>query len=335
MLGKIFGNEYFFHAQKAEDLVGNFNDHLQTCLLCFVDEVTFANDKIATNILKAIITEPTIIVNTKFKSKFVLSSFMNLFLAGNLARIVECQGNERRFVVLETNDKWSGSQTQQSEQYFQRLASTPPEMLRYFFSHRDISQFNPKKIPSSKAMRDQKSLSLSQVNSWLQRCLVRGRILDFVPANQLPRRSAGDVDVTKMTDAEQLAAEWEIPISKDHIYPAFSQYCKELGSKPICGDSIFWKGLHAVFRPHGSTDSRLIGPRPRVKPQVEGQTTEGNRGLQKQFINFPSLDESRQLFRDNVVHEATWSFEAQGETSNQDEDARYDDEQLGLKHVFV
>ena len=176
MLGKVYGKEYFFHAQKEDDLLGKFNDHLQTCMLCFVDEVTFANDKTATNILKTIITETTVNINTKFKSRFSLNSYMNVILAGNLSKIVECDGKERRFLVLETNDKWSGSQNHQSAQYFARLASVPSELLRYFFSSRDISQFNPKVIPSSAAMRDQKALSFKVVESWLQRCLVRGRI---------------------------------------------------------------------------------------------------------------------------------------------------------------
>lgn len=218
---------------------------------------------------------------------------------------------------------------------FKRLTSTPSELLRYFFSRRDISLFVPTKdIPSSKAMRDQKALSLSLVHSWLQRCLVRGRILDYVPAGQLLVKSDRNGDVIKMTDAEQLAAEWEIPSVKDHIYPAFSQYCKELGGKMI-SDNQFWKELHKVFRPEGSAESTLVCHRTRMKAQVEGHTKNGTQSLQKQMMTFPSLETSRKLFCENVAHESKWSFDAQGETNVQDEGAQYDNEQLGLKQVFV
>jgi len=179
-------------------------------------------------------------------------------------------------------------------------------------------------------LRDQKAHSFSPVESWLHRCLVRGRILDFVPANQLPTTSRCDVE--KMTDAEQLAVEWEVPILKAHVYPAFSQYCKE-SSRKVTIENTFWKELYKAFRPQGSKDSKITEERTRMRPQLESQTTGNNHGAQKQLI-FPSLELSRQLFRDNVAKEQTWSFDAQGEVIAQDENAQYDDVQLGLQQVF-
>jgi hypothetical protein len=362
MLGKIYGREYFFHAQKADDLVGSFNDHLQTCMLCFVDEVTFANDTAATNILKTLVTEQHTTINTKFKSRFQLQSYMNLFLAGNLAKIVECEGTERRYLVLETNDKWSGSQSHQSAQYFRRLTSVPLELLRYFFSRRDISEFNPKEVPSSAAMRDQKILSLGVIEGWLHRCLVRGRILDFTAASQSPPKlvaksaertvtvasAATDADVdaagaAQMTDAQVLDAQWQEPMRKDHIYSAFLQNTKELGNKAK-SDSAFWKGLLKIFRPRGSPKSMLEdgASRTRIEAQLPpnksgagvAKTKDSSCRVQKQMMAFPSLEVSRRLFRENVTRESTWSFDEQGETVVQDENAQYSDEQLGLRQVF-
>lgn len=284
-----------------------------------MDEVTFANDKTATNLTKTIITESTVNVNTKYKSRYTLDSYINLIFAGNLPKLIECEGNERRYFALETNDRWSGSQTLQSQQYFKRIASTPPEVLRYFLSHRDISLFNPKVIPSSKALRDQKSLSLSLVNGWLHRCLVRGRILDFVPSSQLQATSTATVPKATDSEVEQLAAEWEAPIVKAHVYPAFLQYCKDL-SRKATGENSFWKELYAVF--------------PQRFPENKLEHRIRINGTQTQVLKFPCLERSRQLFREHAVHEATWSFEAQGETSTQDENAHYDDAQLGLQQVF-
>ena len=179
-------------------------------------------------------------------------------------------------------------------------------------------------------MRDQKLLSLSPVNSWLQRCLVRGRILDFVSMNQLRVISRDNVE--KMTEAEQLAGEWEAPILKAHVYPAFSQYCKE-SSRKATGENSFWKELYKAFRPQGSKDSKIMEERTRTRPQLEGQTTENNHSAQKQ-LTFPSLELSKQLFCDNAVHEPNWSFDTQGEVAAQEENAVYDDAQLGLQQVF-
>lgn len=335
-LGKIFGKAYFFHAQRAEDLVSNFNDHLQTCLLCFVDEVTFASDVTATNILKTMITEESTNVHTKFRSKFTLRSFMNLILAGNLSKIVECSGNERKYLILVTNDKWSGGQTSQSKQYFQRILATPPQILRYFLSHRNIPDFNPRKVPSSQATRDQKVLSLPSLHSWLHCCLVRGRILDLMPVSLSPAVNAREPG--ELTEEEQLAADWEVAIQKSHIYPAFLQYCKDSNCKSV-EENIFWKELMAVFRPRGAKDSQIQ----QVRRRVGSSSAEGDRNgsggkrssTQQCMITFPSLEHSRQLFRENVVHEDTWSFQMEGEIVTQDENTQYTDAQLGLQQVFT
>ena len=138
-----------------------------------------------------------------------------------------------------------------------------------------------------------------------------------------------------MTDAEQLAAEWERPIYKDHIYSAFLQYAKESGEKAT-SDSSFWKEMHKIFRPNGAAKSMLEdnATRSRVQLNNEGRKSNENRQVQKQIMAFPSLEISKKLFRENVAHEPAWSFDAQGETIVQDENAQYDDAQLGLKQVF-
>jgi hypothetical protein len=66
--GKLFG-EHFVHAQRPADLLGQFNGDLETAVFVFSDEATFAGDPSQGGTLKALITEPTIPVEQKFRQK--------------------------------------------------------------------------------------------------------------------------------------------------------------------------------------------------------------------------------------------------------------------------
>ncbi len=320
ILGMIYGKEYYYHAQRADQLLCEFNDHLQSCLLCFVDEVTFANDIQAINILKGMITESDTTINTKHKSRYVLDSYMNLILAGNLQKLIECEGTERRFLVLETDDKWSGSQTQSSSEYFKRIAAVPPEALRYLLSRRDISTFNPRMVPSSKAMRDQKALSLSLPHRWWNDCLVRGFITDNTDRSQTEVESSIEQVVT---ESEMVNLRWQALIVKSQILPCFVQWCKDVNVKAGETEVGFWKGLHKLMRVDKKSAS-LIQEKRRTVTKGAMQ-----RKVEETVVQFPALETCRQLFRDNVVHEQQWSFDQQGESSAAT-DSAVTDMELGL-----
>lgn len=49
------------HIANPSQLVGRFNSHLQNCILLFADEAFWAGDKAGESVLKALVTEPTLI----------------------------------------------------------------------------------------------------------------------------------------------------------------------------------------------------------------------------------------------------------------------------------
>lgn len=317
VLGKIFGRKHYYHAQRAEQLLGDFNDHLQSCLLCFVDEVTFADDVRLTNVLKGMVTESTININTKFKSRMVLDSYMNLVLAGNMAKLVECEGNERRYFVLETDNRWSGQQTQATADYFARIRSVPPEILRAFLSRRDISGFNPRSMPFSAAMRDQKALSLIPLHRWWNECLVRGYVAQTADAltgttsNQLHTESQEGV-----SDEEWMEQMWQRPLQKDMVIRSFGQWCRDAGIKRTDEASgSFWKSMHDLLKHNTWVDGLAPGAESLLKftrpvcKAVSGQSST----TRVHMVHFPSLKLSRKLFCQNVVHDEGWCFDQQGE----------------------
>ena len=64
LFGLLFG-EHCLQVTQAKHLVGNFNSHLRNCVFLFVDEAFWAGDKQGENVLKGLVTEPTIQIEGK------------------------------------------------------------------------------------------------------------------------------------------------------------------------------------------------------------------------------------------------------------------------------
>jgi hypothetical protein len=62
--GRLFGS-HFRHVVQAKHLTGNFNSHLQQCSVLYADESFFAGDRAHESVLKALITEETIMIEPK------------------------------------------------------------------------------------------------------------------------------------------------------------------------------------------------------------------------------------------------------------------------------
>ncbi len=69
VMGRVVG-QHFVHVHNVKHLVGHFNAHLRDALLVFSDEALWAGDKAAEGILKAMITEPTLMLEPKGRDVF-------------------------------------------------------------------------------------------------------------------------------------------------------------------------------------------------------------------------------------------------------------------------
>jgi hypothetical protein len=111
----------------------------------------------------------------------------------------------------------------------------------------------------------------------------------------------------EVSESEMISLRWKAPIVKSRIFQCFLQWCKDSNSKPDRTEVSFWKELHAVLKPNKQATS-LIQEKRRIAAKGDLQS----KG-QETVVCFPSLESCRQLFRDNVVHEKSWSFDQQGE----------------------
>jgi hypothetical protein len=75
--GKLFGQHYL-HISQPDHLTGHFNAHLQSVSVLFADEAFFAGDRRHEGVLKALITEPTLMVEIKGVDAFQVRNSLHV-----------------------------------------------------------------------------------------------------------------------------------------------------------------------------------------------------------------------------------------------------------------
>jgi hypothetical protein len=161
------------HISNPAHLVGNFNAHLRDCIMLFADEAFFAADRQHEGVLKALVTEPTLPIEGKYQNVVSVANLLHVFMASNSDWVVPASLVERRWFVPDVPDTRCGDLP-----YFKAIAD---EMERgglaamiWDFLHRDISAFEPREVPQTQGLRDQKLHSLDSLHRWWLAVLSRG-----------------------------------------------------------------------------------------------------------------------------------------------------------------
>ncbi|MBC7621482.1 MAG: PriCT-2 domain-containing protein [Candidatus Saccharibacteria bacterium] len=165
LFGLLFG-EHFLQVTQAKHLVGNFNAHLRNCVFLFVDEAFWAGDKQGENVLKGLVTEPTIQIEGKGANVITAANRLHIMMASNSNWVVPAGARERRFCVLQVNDRHIQDHT-----YF---AAIDEEMLNqgglaammHDLLNRDLSAFDVRKFPWTDALDEQLLHSLDPAMQW-------------------------------------------------------------------------------------------------------------------------------------------------------------------------
>jgi hypothetical protein len=89
-------------------LIGKHNGHLRAACFVFCDEPPFARDMEAAEILKHMITEPTIQIEPKFIDAEEIDNRLKLFAATNHRHAVHADRDDRRLAVFEVSDALVG-----------------------------------------------------------------------------------------------------------------------------------------------------------------------------------------------------------------------------------
>lgn len=177
-LVKCFGNLFGRHFMQVSDpkhLVGSFNAHLRDCVVLFGDEAFYAGDKKHESILRTLITEEVIIVEGKGVDAEAAPNYVHLLMASNSEWVVPAGPEERRYLVIDVS-----ADRMQDRDYFRELKKSMDEggseNLLHFLMTYDLSNYEVRAVPKTKALQDQKLLSLSPEQQWWYEKLHFGRM---------------------------------------------------------------------------------------------------------------------------------------------------------------
>jgi hypothetical protein len=159
----------------AKHLTGNFNGHLRDCAFLFADEAFYAGDKQHVGVLKALITEPSITVESKYKNPVQVPNFVHLMMASNEQWVVPAALDARRFCVLEVSEE-----RKSDHDYFaaiwREMDNGGYEAMLHDLLTYDLTRFNVRAVPVTRGLQTQRGLSLGTGEAWWRDVLHRGYV---------------------------------------------------------------------------------------------------------------------------------------------------------------
>lgn len=161
LFGRLFGRHYLDVAD-IKHITGNFNAHLQDCLLLFGDEAFQPRDSNHEGRLKTLITSRTLDIERKGIDLEVAANYVHLVLASNNDWVVPAAMDDRRFLVLDVSPARVGDYA-----YFKALVAEMDdggtEALLHLLRTHDLRDFNVRAVPKTAGLRDQQVRSLAPI----------------------------------------------------------------------------------------------------------------------------------------------------------------------------
>jgi len=172
-LQKLFGRHYLETSKGDNDVFGEFTELLNDKLVVTCNEAFFGGNKEKMGVIKHLITEDTIVINTKGVSKYIQENVLNLIIMSNNDRIVPAEEDERRYAIFQLKGRYSGASTPEKERYFSRIKAVPVKAVLAALLLRDLSNWNPREIPKTDALRHQQSQGLNTCYAFWEQAMKR------------------------------------------------------------------------------------------------------------------------------------------------------------------
>jgi hypothetical protein len=285
-VGALFG-PHFIQVSHQQHLTGNFNAHLQSCLLLFVNEGYWAGDRAGEGVIKAIITEPTLMIERKGVDVVQAPNFVHVIVASNNTWVVPAGMGERRFAMLNL-----GEDHLQDRPYFKAIEDQMNhggrEALLHMLLHLNLAEYpDPAVIPHTEALLEQKLHSMRAEQQWWYGRLLAGAQtsdaygwLKWVPCSDLYEDF---METTKKTGQTRRSSETEFGRAIRKLVPGLERTRKEVAREvPV-------SSIHARMQ-------ALLTPGPRIWR-----------------YHFPTLAECRAAFAKSLGQEVDWSEEDEQE----------------------
>jgi hypothetical protein len=201
-------------------LTGNFNIHLRDCVLLFADEAFVPADRAHARVLRSIITEPTITIEGKYQNAIECPNFLHILMASNDEWVVPVALDSRRFLVLDVLNIKVGNRPYFTEIY-KELDKGGYEAMLHELLHRDISEFDPRKVPATTGLEEQRKLSLPVAEQWWIEVLYRGYVF------------------TSKLGLEAYFAKWDEKVSTELLYASYKAFATDCRERHVLSRETF------------------------------------------------------------------------------------------------
>lgn len=258
IVAKIFGHlwgPHYMVVSNSSHLVGNFNAHLRDVCFLFADEAFFAGDKKHRSVLRSLVTDQLIPLESKGVDVEMGPNYLHIMMASNERHLLPAGEDERRWLVLDV-----AKGNHQDSEFFGKLMkqmdSGGYEALLHFLLTRDISDFNVRSVPKTEALQEQKLLSMEPFEQWWYQKLQAGLILEEHSGWQSTVLKSALIDnfteEMKQWNTQRRGNPVQLGRFLTHIVPGIQSIQKQVSVKIHVGQGIFVdddpkKRYHYVF----------------------------------------------------------------------------------------
>jgi hypothetical protein len=198
----MFG-KHFTHIANGDQLTGRFNASLATSCVVFLDEALWAGDKKGEGVLKALITEPRLSLEAKFRDPIMVDNRLRIIVASNEDWVVPTGMGDRRWFILDVANTFAGTEHKDYwDPLYAEVERGGAAAMFYDLLAMDLSGFDVRAVPHTAAKAQQQAHSLRGVDAWLFDVLNEGAI------------------------GYQNWKKDGLTVSKDHAYDCFEDFSK-------------------------------------------------------------------------------------------------------------
>ena len=178
--GRIFQRIWtatYIQVSDISMVTGRFNATLERAYLVFLDEALFVGDRRASDRLKSLVTEPTILINEKFQPSRQVSSYHRFIAATNADHFKNTEHDDRRDFTLRVSETRKGDHEFWRDLY-EEIENGGVEAMVHDLLAMDLSDFNVREKPNTKELTEQKLNSLGTIAHWWYEGLLQGSIFE-------------------------------------------------------------------------------------------------------------------------------------------------------------
>jgi hypothetical protein len=174
--GKFFG-KHFVHIANGDQLTGRFNASLGASCAVFLDEALWAGDKKGEGVLKALITEPKLQLEAKFRDPIMVDNRLRIIVASNNDWMAPVGIGDRRWFIVDVANTYAGTEHRKYwVALYAEIDNGGAAAMFHDLLAMDLSEFDVRAVPHTAAKAQQQAHSLAGTDAWLYHVLQEGAI---------------------------------------------------------------------------------------------------------------------------------------------------------------